>query len=81
MKCIVPCTNAGFSEEQTDIHKLDIHSPLIQAMATCHSLTRIDGELNGDPLDLNMFEFTQWVKHVIEYKNMKHITVGFILGT
>jgi cation-transporting ATPase 13A3/4/5 len=30
-------------------------------MATCHSLTLIDGELTGDPLDIKMFEATQWV--------------------
>lgn len=29
-------------------------------MATCHSLRSIDGELVGDPLDLKMFEFTNW---------------------
>ena len=28
------------------------------AMAACHSLTYIDGELSGDPLDLKMFEAT-----------------------
>ena len=34
---------------------------LIQAMATCHSLKHVHGELVGDPLDLKMFEFTGWV--------------------
>lgn len=29
-------------------------------MATCHSLTRIEGVLSGDPLDLIMFEATGW---------------------
>lgn len=29
-------------------------------MATCHSLRMIDGELIGDPLDVKMFEFTNW---------------------
>ncbi len=33
---------------------------LLEAMATCHSITRIHGDLAGDPLDLKMFEFTQW---------------------
>ena len=35
--------------------------PLLAAMATCHSLTVIDGKLTGDPLDLKMFEATDWV--------------------
>lgn len=30
-------------------------------MATCHSLTKIEGELSGDPLDLKMFNATGWV--------------------
>ena len=34
---------------------------VIQCMATCHSLTIIEGELSGDPLDLIMFESTKWV--------------------
>ena len=36
--------------------------PFRVAMATCHSLTRIDGELVGDPLDLKMFQATNWVR-------------------
>uniref|UniRef100_A0A8C7XSF2 Cation-transporting ATPase 13A3 n=1 Tax=Oryzias sinensis TaxID=183150 RepID=A0A8C7XSF2_9TELE len=30
-------------------------------MATCHSLTKIEGELSGDPLDLKMFAATGWI--------------------
>lgn len=30
-------------------------------MASCHSLTKIEGELSGDPLDLKMFNATGWV--------------------
>jgi cation-transporting P-type ATPase 13A2 len=30
-------------------------------MASCHSITYIDGELLGDPLDIKMFESTGWV--------------------
>lgn len=29
-------------------------------MATCHSLRLVDEELMGDPLDVKMFEFTNW---------------------
>ena len=34
---------------------------LLSAMATCHSLTHVDEELAGDPIDLNMFQATGWV--------------------
>lgn len=35
-------------------------SKIFQTMTTCHSLKIVNGELLGDPLDLKMFEFTQW---------------------
>ncbi|XP_078523058.1 putative cation-transporting ATPase 13A4 [Lissotriton helveticus] len=34
--------------------------PLLGALASCHSLMVIDGKLQGDPLDLKMFEGTFW---------------------
>ncbi|XP_034951787.1 probable cation-transporting ATPase 13A3 [Chelonus insularis] len=33
---------------------------LLFGMVTCHSITIIDGQLVGDPLDLKMFESTGW---------------------
>lgn len=30
-------------------------------MASCHSITYVNKELIGDPLDVKMFESTQWV--------------------
>ncbi|XP_075717881.1 putative cation-transporting ATPase 13A5 isoform X2 [Rhinoderma darwinii] len=35
-------------------------SPFIGAMATCHSLVLMNGEVHGDPLDMKMFEGTGW---------------------
>ncbi|KAL8188328.1 UNVERIFIED_CONTAM: hypothetical protein K2H54_065661, partial [Gekko kuhli] len=34
--------------------------PLCCAMATCHSLLVLEGKIQGDPLDLKMFEGTGW---------------------
>ncbi|XP_022816186.1 probable cation-transporting ATPase 13A3 isoform X1 [Spodoptera litura] len=50
-----------FGECVVEVSSLAVTSPLIQALASCHSLTSIQGQLKGDPLDLKMFEFTQWV--------------------
>uniref|UniRef100_A0A8C1XYX6 ATPase 13A3 n=1 Tax=Cyprinus carpio TaxID=7962 RepID=A0A8C1XYX6_CYPCA len=33
----------------------------VSCMATCHSLTKIEGQLSGDPLDLKMFEAIGWI--------------------
>uniref|UniRef100_A0A8C5GPH8 Polyamine-transporting ATPase 13A3 n=1 Tax=Gouania willdenowi TaxID=441366 RepID=A0A8C5GPH8_GOUWI len=38
-----------------------VKSQFVACMATCHSLTKIEGQLSGDPLDLKMFEATAWV--------------------
>jgi len=35
-------------------------TPLLYALATCHALKLIDGELIGDPLDIRMFGYTGW---------------------
>nr|XP_020664195.1 probable cation-transporting ATPase 13A4 [Pogona vitticeps] len=34
--------------------------PAWAAMASCHSLVVVDGKIQGDPLDLKMFEATRW---------------------
>ncbi|PYH40684.1 putative P-type ATPase [Aspergillus saccharolyticus JOP 1030-1] len=41
-------------------NKINRYDSILHAMATCHSLRVIDGELLGDPLDVKMFEFTGW---------------------
>ncbi|XP_061095235.1 polyamine-transporting ATPase 13A3 isoform X1 [Conger conger] len=47
------------SEESTYKESL-VKSQFVACMATCHSLTKIEGVLSGDPLDLKMFEATGW---------------------
>uniref|UniRef100_A0A8C5FI56 Probable cation-transporting ATPase 13A3 n=1 Tax=Gadus morhua TaxID=8049 RepID=A0A8C5FI56_GADMO len=37
-----------------------VFTPFVVCMASCHSLTNINGELSGDPLDLKMFSVTGW---------------------
>lgn len=50
-------TNSStFSSSNTNApHTFDDRSALVQNMATCHSLTTINGVINGDPLDIEMF--------------------------
>ncbi|KAK9235185.1 hypothetical protein V1525DRAFT_282585 [Lipomyces kononenkoae] len=40
--------------------KWNLRLSMLFAMATCHSLRLIDGDLLGDPLDYKMFQFTGW---------------------
>ncbi|XP_076391219.1 polyamine-transporting ATPase 13A3 isoform X1 [Megachile rotundata] len=57
---IVPCTDGLLGESERTVPKLSGH-PLFEGMLVCHSLTLIDGELCGDPLDVKMFESTGWI--------------------
>lgn len=41
-------------------YDLEKQQKVVYAMATCHSLRVVDGELLGDPLDVKMFQFTGW---------------------
>jgi cation-transporting ATPase 13A2 len=50
----------GEVDEVPDRGGLTGKTPLLYALATCHSLKLIDGEILGDPLDIKMFEWTGW---------------------
>ncbi|XP_071515717.1 polyamine-transporting ATPase 13A3-like isoform X7 [Panulirus ornatus] len=43
-----------------NVSSIHYTSPLVAALATCHSLTYLNGQLTGDPLDVKMFEATKW---------------------
>ncbi|XP_060098854.1 polyamine-transporting ATPase 13A3 [Heteronotia binoei] len=47
--------------EENAFSKPLVKSPFIACMAACHSLTKIEGVISGDPLDLKMFEATGWI--------------------
>ncbi|XP_072293964.1 polyamine-transporting ATPase 13A3 [Eucyclogobius newberryi] len=47
--------------EETAYKENLVKSQFVACMATCHSLTKIEGQLSGDPLDLKMFEATGWI--------------------
>ncbi|OXB83138.1 UNVERIFIED_CONTAM: hypothetical protein H355_016702 [Colinus virginianus] len=54
--------NARFlSPEERACSESLLKSEFIACMATCHSLTKIEGVLSGDPLDLKMFEAIGWI--------------------
>ncbi|XP_075427186.1 putative cation-transporting ATPase 13A4 isoform X2 [Ascaphus truei] len=58
---IVPSGDNSFTEVQRFSPGYTLSwSPLLGAMASCHSLVVLDGKIHGDPLDLKMFEGTGW---------------------
>ncbi|XP_053316355.1 probable cation-transporting ATPase 13A4 [Spea bombifrons] len=59
---VIPSGGKQF-EEMINFNQMDNLSwgPLFGAMTSCHSLIMTDGKMQGDPLDLKMFEATKWV--------------------
>ncbi|KAM7387930.1 hypothetical protein PAMP_024137 [Pampus punctatissimus] len=54
--------NGSFQLSEENAYKKNlVKTHFIACMATCHSLTKIEGQLSGDPLDLKMFEATGWI--------------------
>lgn len=49
-----------FQESVADPSTLPSDSLLVQTMASCHSLVKIDGELTGYPMDIKLFEAINW---------------------
>lgn len=45
----------------------------LESMASCHSITYVDNDLIGDPLDVKMFEATNWV---LDEDNLGHSQVN-----
>lgn len=56
---VVPVDEKTFQRPIKDISTLEMNEILV-GMVTCHSITIIDNQLAGDPLDLKMFESTGW---------------------
>ena len=63
IKCILPASESMFNDEIKTVSSLSLrfHTKIVEVLSCCHSLTRIDNNLAGDPLDLKLFEFTQWI--------------------
>merc|ERR1719357_1033170 len=49
-----------FQESVSDPSTLPTDSLLVQTMASCHSLVKIEGELTGYPMDIKLFEAISW---------------------
>ena len=59
----------------TDPLVLPTDSLLVQTMASCHSLVKIEGELTGYPMDIKLFDAIKWVRTV-----PLNILMIFLLG-
>lgn len=63
IKFILPTNqekNSSFTHEIRTVNALQDQS-ILEILATCHSISKLDNALAGDPLDLKLFEFTKWI--------------------
>lgn len=51
---VVPVVQNKMQKALKNVQSLPTYSPLVKGMASCHSLTLIDNELVGDPLDVKV---------------------------
>ncbi|XP_019760935.2 polyamine-transporting ATPase 13A2 [Dendroctonus ponderosae] len=58
---VVPIAHAQIQPAVHNIRALPSCGALLRCLATCHSLTVLEGRIAGDPLDVKMFESTGWV--------------------
>lgn len=57
---------AGFDELVPDPRFLS-PGPMLSALASCHSVALLGGQLIGDPLELKMIESTGWVRTLWQF--------------
>ncbi|KAJ8958055.1 hypothetical protein NQ318_002065 [Aromia moschata] len=58
--CVVPIEETQFKMPVKNVESLP-YNVFVYGLVSCHSLTIIDKQIVGDPLDLKMFESTKWV--------------------
>jgi cation-transporting ATPase 13A3/4/5 len=65
--------------EFTQVHNSNQISDMMHtAMAACHTLTILNGEIRGDPLDVEMFNFTNFIYNEPDQKNHDTLQVSTI---
>ena len=76
---VVPVREQHYEPVVKEVQQFNHNDRFLAAMATCHSLTIIGGEIAGDPLDVIMFQFTGWVSIVSEIIDLTSRQVDFYL--
>nr|CAI5817421.1 unnamed protein product [Callosobruchus analis] len=63
--CVVPIQNKRFKQSVSNVETMP-YDKLLYGLVSCHSLTIIDKQIVGDPLDMKMFDSTKWVMEEYE---------------
>ena len=70
---VVPVRDMRYDPVVKEVQQLNYNDRIMAAMATCHSLTIIEGEIAGDPLDVIMFQFTGWVSYCLTFEQLTNV--------
>ena len=65
---VIPVNNHSFQTATREVSNLPIDNRLLLSMGACHSLTLHNGKVDGENLDLKLFEAINW-----EFKENKFI--------
>ncbi|KAH9413831.1 hypothetical protein DERP_009429 [Dermatophagoides pteronyssinus] len=57
---IVPIFNRKFQSIITDVKSLSADNIIVKTMAACHSLVEYKGNIEGDDLDIKLFQTSEW---------------------
>ncbi len=56
----IPIQEGEFRKPIDELATLSETHPLLQSTASCHTLIRVNGQLNGYSIDRKMFDATKW---------------------
>jgi len=60
-------------------HKGSLETLFVESLANCHSITRVHGRLIGDPLDVKMFEHTEWhFEEIHDQPNVDELILAYV---
>ncbi|CAG2100663.1 unnamed protein product [Medioppia subpectinata] len=57
---VVPVLDYSFTEPIRDVSKLNIDNKLLLSLGCCHSLSETDDKVDGESLDIKLFEAIKW---------------------
>jgi len=77
---LTPRVGQWWTWENSDEIRCKNETMFVEAMASCTAITYVDGELVGDPLDVQMFKATGWHfdESAQKLEDLDEVVIGFV---
>ncbi|XP_018321676.1 probable cation-transporting ATPase 13A3 isoform X2 [Agrilus planipennis] len=75
---VVISDNGSLQDAIKDVRSIPKDEELIKGMVSCHSLSIINGEISGDPLDVKMFESSGWTLYEKDHAQSQYSDVATV---